>query len=427
MTTLENLYSRFLECSGVCTDTRNVLEGGLFIALKGPNFNANGFAKEALENGSRFVVVDDPDVVLDERFLLVKDGLSALQNLATHHRRHFTIPVIGITGTNGKTTTKELVHAVLGADRPTLATIGNLNNHIGVPLTLLRLTKEHRIAIIEMGANKIGDIAELVAIAEPTYGAITNVGKAHLEGFGSFEGVVTAKTEMYQYIQVHSGSLFVNADDDLLMAKSKGAVRVTYGRDLKANTVGNASGSGPFLEITFTGHNGSLFRATTRLIGDYNLHNALLAVAIGQHFNVPDQRIADSLTAYVPSNNRSQFTDTGKNELILDAYNANPTSMKAALENFAAIRTDRPKLMILGDMRELGAESAQEHSAIVDLAERLSLETVFIGTEFEKVRKSGYVNVQDLLIALKDQPVTGKLILVKGSRGIKLETVVGVL
>ncbi|HQV74326.1 MAG: UDP-N-acetylmuramoyl-tripeptide--D-alanyl-D-alanine ligase [Flavobacteriales bacterium] len=427
MTTLENLYSRFLECSGVCTDTRNVLEGGLFIALKGPNFNANGFAKEALEKGSRFVVVDDPDVVLDERFLLVKDGLSALQNLATHHRRHFTIPVIGITGTNGKTTTKELVHAVLGADRPTLATIGNLNNHIGVPLTLLRLTKEHRIAIIEMGANKIGDIAELVAIAEPTYGAITNVGKAHLEGFGSFEGVVTAKTEMYQYIQVHSGSLFVNADDDLLMAKSKGAVRVTYGRDLKANTVGNASGSGPFLEITFTGHNGSLFRATTRLIGDYNLHNALLAVAIGQHFNVPDQRIADSLTAYVPSNNRSQFTDTGKNELILDAYNANPTSMKAALENFAAIRTDRPKLMILGDMRELGAESAQEHSAIVDLAERLSLETVFIGTEFEKVRKSGYVNVQDLLIALKDQPVTGKLILVKGSRGIKLETVVGVL
>jgi len=427
MTTLENLYSRFLECSGVCTDTRNVLEGGLFIALKGPNFNANGFAKEALEKGSRFVVVDDPDVVLDERFLLVKDGLSALQNLATHHRRHFTIPVIGITGTNGKTTTKELVHAVLGADRPTLATIGNLNNHIGVPLTLLRLTKEHRIAIIEMGANKIGDIAELVAIAEPTYGAITNVGKAHLEGFGSFEGVVTAKTEMYQYIQVHSGSLFVNADDDLLMAKSKGAVRVTYGRDLKANTVGNASGSGPFLEITFTGHNGSLFRATTRLIGDYNLHNALLAVAIGQHFNVPDQRIADSLMAYVPSNNRSQFTDTGKNELILDAYNANPTSMKAALENFAAIRTDRPKLMILGDMRELGAESAQEHSAIVDLAERLSLETVFIGTEFEKVRKSGYVNVQDLLIALKDQPVTGKLILVKGSRGIKLETVVGVL
>jgi len=427
MTTLETLYSRFLECSGVCTDTRNVFKGGLFIALKGPNFNANAFAKEALEKGSRFVVVDDPDIVLDERFLLVQDGLSALQNLATHHRRHFTIPVIGITGTNGKTTTKELVHAVLNADRPTLATIGNLNNHIGVPLTLLRLTKEHRIAIIEMGANKVGDIAELTAIAEPTHGAITNVGKAHLEGFGSYEGVVTAKTEMYQYIQGHAGSLFVNADDDLLMAKSEGAERVTYGRDLKADTVGNTSGSGPFMEISFTGRDGSAFRARTRLIGDYNLHNALLAVAIGQHFNVPDQRIADALTAYVPSNNRSQFTDTGKNELILDAYNANPTSMKAALENFAAIRTDRQKLMILGDMRELGAESAQEHSTIVGLAEQLNLDAMFVGTEFEKVRKAGYVNVQELLIALKERPITGKLILVKGSRGIKLETVVGEL
>jgi len=372
-------------------------------------------------------MVDHPAFVLDERYVLVQDGLSALQQLATHHRRQFTIPVMGITGTNGKTTTKELVHAVLGADRSTLATIGNLNNHIGVPLTLLRLTAEHRIAIIEMGANKIGDIAELVAIAEPTHGAITNVGKAHLEGFGSFEGVVTAKTEMYRYVKDHVGLLFVNADDDLLMARSTGTERVTYGRDPQADTIGNTSGSGPFMGVSFTGRDGSNYRSATRLIGDYNLHNALLAVAIGQHFDVPDQRIADALTAYVPSNNRSQFTDTGKNELILDAYNANPTSMKAALENFAAIRTDRPKLVILGDMRELGADSANEHSAVVELAKYLQLEAVLVGTEFQKVRKAGYESVRDLLITLKERPITGKLILVKGSRGIKLEEVVGEL
>ena len=427
MTTLETLYSRFLECSGVCTDTRNVVEGGLFIALKGPNFNANAFAKEAVEKGSKYAVVDDPAYALDDRYLLVEDGLRSLQLLATHHRRQFDIPLIGITGTNGKTTTKELVHAVLGADRSTLATIGNLNNHIGVPLTLLRLTAEHRIAIIEMGSNKVGDIAELTAIAEPTHGAITNVGKAHLEGFGSFEGVVTAKTEMYRFIQEHAGMLFVNADDVLLMAKSDGMARKTYGRNRNSDTIGDIVGSGHFMGITFTGRDGTTYGSTTRLIGDYNLHNALLAVAIGQHFRVPDQRIADALTAYAPSNNRSQFTDTGRNELILDAYNANPTSMKAALENFAGIRTDRSKLMILGDMRELGVDSAKEHSAVVELAEQLHLEVLFVGTEFEKVRKAGYATVQDLLIELKERPITGKLILIKGSRGIKLESVVPLL
>jgi UDP-N-acetylmuramoyl-tripeptide--D-alanyl-D-alanine ligase len=335
MTPIDTLHTRFLECSGACTDTRNITPGSLFFALKGPNFNANAFSGEALAKGSRYAVVDDPTVVKDERFLLVPDVLQALQDLARHHRRTFNIPVIGITGTNGKTTTKELVHAVLSAERPTLATSGNLNNHIGVPLTLLRMNAEHRIAIIEMGANKVGDIAELVAIAEPTHGLITNIGRAHLEGFGSYEGVITAKSEMYGFLGGHNGTLFVNADDALLMKKSAGMKRVTYGRSAGADTSGDTVSSGPFMAMVFAGRDEEAYHVTTQLIGDYNLPNALAAVAIGQYFGVPDQRVAEALTAYAPSNSRSEFRDTGRNQLVMDAYNANPTSMAAALRNFA--------------------------------------------------------------------------------------------
>lgn len=424
MTTLETLYTRFLECSGVCTDTRSITAGSMFFALKGPNFDANEFAKDALSKGSRYAVVDDPAAVKDDRYLLVQDGLITLQQLATHHRKQFNIPVIGITGTNGKTTSKELVHAVMGADRNTLSTIGNLNNHIGVPLTLLRLTKEHRIAIIEMGANKIGDIDELTTIAEPTFGVITNIGKAHLEGFGSYEGVVRAKTEMYAFIGKHGGHLIVNADDPLLMARSEGIQRTTYGRTNEADTSGDTVSNGPFLEIAFVGRDEMAYHAETKLIGDYNVHNALLAVAIGQHFEVPDQRIAEALTAYAPSNNRSQFTDTGRNQLILDAYNANPTSMKAALENFAAMKTDRPKMAILGDMLELGSVSQEEHKAIVQLAKELKLDAKFVGPEFGDVVSGSYASAEELSSALKVEAITGWSILVKGSRGIKLERVV---
>jgi UDP-N-acetylmuramoyl-tripeptide--D-alanyl-D-alanine ligase len=428
MITIAALHQRFLECTGACTDTRSIAPQSLFFALKGPNFNANAFAGEALTQGSRYAVVDDPAVVKDERFLLVPDVLKALQDLARHHRRTFNIPVIGITGTNGKTTTKELVHAVLSAERPTLATSGNLNNHIGVPLTLLRMNAEHRIAIIEMGANKVGDIAELVAIAEPTHGLITNIGRAHLEGFGSYEGVITAKSEMYGFLGGHNGTLFVNADDALLMKKSAGMKRVTYGRSAGADTSGDTVSSGPFMAMVFAGRDEEAYHVTTQLIGDYNLPNALAAVAIGQYFGVPDQRVAEALTAYAPSNSRSEFRDTGRNQLVMDAYNANPTSMAAALRNFAEMASDRPKLAILGDMLELGAESRKEHDAIVALVHELKLDAHFVGPEFQRsTADRSHPHAAALMEALTKEPLTGHLVLVKGSRGIKLETVVPIL
>ncbi|HNR54468.1 MAG TPA: UDP-N-acetylmuramoyl-tripeptide--D-alanyl-D-alanine ligase [Flavobacteriales bacterium] len=424
---IADLHRHFLACNGTSTDTRTINPDSMFFALKGPNFDANTFAAEALAKGARCAVVDDPDVALDDRYLVVPDVLGALQQLATHHRRQFDLPVIGITGSNGKTTTKELVHAVLAADRSTLATSGNLNNHIGVPLTLLRLDPEHRVAIIEMGANKPGDIAELSGIAEPTYGLITNIGKAHLEGFGSYEGVIATKTELYADIGTRQGVLFVNADDELLMRKSEGQRRVTYGRSAGADTSGTVNGSGPFLEVVFVGGDERAYHVVTKLIGAYNLPNVLAAVAVGQHFGVPDDVIAEALSTYSPSNNRSQFTDTGRNQLVLDAYNANPTSMAAALENFAAMRSDRPKLAILGDMLELGADSAKEHRAIVDLVARLKLDVWFVGGEFMKVTPEAVRSAADLNERFTTAPVNARLILVKGSRGIKLETLVPLL
>ncbi len=427
MTTSEQLYSAFLSCNGVCTDTRAITEGCLFVALKGPSFDANTFAAEALAKGARYAVVDDPGVVRDERYLLVPDGLKALQELARHHRRTFAIPVIGITGTNGKTTTKELAHAVLSAGHDTLATSGNLNNHIGVPLTLLRLTGSHRLAIIEMGANKPGDIAELCAIAEPTHGLITNMGRAHLEGFGSYEGVIRTKSELYDHLRSQSGKVFVHADDPLLMERSEGLERLTYGRGPDADTSGDATTAGPFLGLVFVGRDELAYHADTRLIGAYNLPNALAAVALGQHFGVDDGAIAANLTAYTPGNNRSQFLDTGRNHLVLDAYNANPTSMRAALENFAAMAGDRPKLAILGDMRELGPESRREHDAIVALVEQLGLQAHFVGAEFQASTHDGHADAAALLGLLRNAPITGHMVLVKGSRGIKLETVLPAL
>lgn len=431
MTSTTTLYQRYLECTGVCTDTRSISAGCLFFALKGPNFNANAFAAEALAKGSRHAVVDDPTAAVDDRYLLVPDVLSALQELGRHHRRQFNIPVIGITGTNGKTTTKELMHAVLSADRRTLATSGNLNNHIGVPLTLLRLLPEHRVAIIEMGANKPGDIAELCAIAEPTHGLITNIGKAHLEGFGGIEGVVRTKTELYADIKTRAGLLFANADDALLMAKSEGMQRVTYGHDPNADTSGDALTDGPFLSVVFTGCDHLVYLTTTQLIGAYNLPNVLAATAVAQHFGIPDQRIADALASYKPGNSRSQFKETGNNHLILDAYNANPSSMRVALENFAAMRSTYPKLAVLGDMLELGEQSEAEHTAIVELTQALGIPAQFVGPLFSKaagrLAASAHPDVSSALRAFTAEPITGKLVLVKGSRGIKLETLLPAL
>lgn len=425
--TTAELHERFVTCTGTSTDTRTISKDCMFFALRGPNFNANAFAADALEKGAKYAVVDEAPAPMDDRFLLVPDVLQALQQLATNHRRKFDIPVIGITGSNGKTTTKELVHAVLSADRATLATSGNLNNHIGVPLTLLRLTAEHRIAIIEMGANKVDDIAELTAIAEPTHGLITNIGKAHLEGFGSYEGVIIAKTEMYDFLGRQKGFVFVNADDPLLMEKSAGLERVTYGSTGDPDMLGYLQTSNDaFLRCSFD-HLNDTWCVDTRLIGAYNLPNVLAAACIGLHFKVEPERIVDAIDGYEPSNNRSQFSDTGRNHLVLDAYNANPSSMQVALENFAAMPTDRPKLAILGGMKELGADSRAEHTAVVDTVKWLGVDAMFVGPEFMELAGMGittYPDAKAALEALKQKPLTGYLILVKGSRGTKLETLV---
>ena len=429
MTTIEELYRAFLESTGACTDTRNISEGSMFFALKGPNFNANSFAAEAIGKGSRFAVVDDPAVVKDDRYLLVPDVLKALQELARHHRCQFNIPIIAITGSNGKTTTKELMHAVLDPDRPTLATTGNLNNHIGVPLTLLRLNKDHRIAIIEMGANKPGDIKELAEIAEPTHGLITNIGKAHLEGFGGIEGVIKTKTELYNDIRDRNGTLFVNSDDPLLMEKSEGIKRITYGSNDRSEWRGHDRTEGPFLAIAWE-HNGDRSPAvTTKLIGAYNFSNALAAVCVGGSFAVKNDAIAKALREYEPGNNRSQFTITGRNQLVLDAYNANPSSMKVALENFAAMKSDRKKLAILGDMLELGTESDREHHAVIEMSKHLAIEALFVGPIFKRIA-GGTIAETDAAAAkqrLDHMQLKDHLILIKGSRGIKLESVVEVL
>ncbi len=425
MEMLDKLHAAFLASSGVCTDTRQLVPGGMFFALKGPNFDANAFAAKALEGGCAFAVVDEPSVAVDKRFLLVPDVLRALQDLGRHHRRRFHIPVLAITGSNGKTTTKELVHAVLSAYYPTLSTTGNLNNHIGVPLTLLRLTDEHRIAIIEMGANHVGDIAELVNIAEPTHGMITNIGRAHLEGFGGYEGVVKAKTEMYEHIRQHGGVVFVNSDDPLLMVKSADLQRVTYGTTGEPYLLGGLEpADGPCMDCHLVHLDGHWY-VNTRLIGAYNLPNVLAAACIGFYFDVPDERIIEALNGYTPTNNRSQLVDTGRNQVIMDAYNANPSSMAAALANFAALRSDRSKLAILGGMKELGEESTEEHAALISLVGNSGLDAIYVGPEFIEHRAAGiraFVDAQEALKYLVENPVTGRLILVKGSRGTKLET-----
>lgn len=429
--TIQALHDLYLTCSEACTDTRAIQPGCMFFALKGPSFNANAFAEDAIEKGARLAVVDDATVVKDDRYLLVNDVLITLQHLARENRRLFKYPVIGITGSNGKTTTKELLAAVLGTTYPTLSTAGNLNNHIGVPLTLLRLNDQHRMAIVEMGANKPGDIAELCAIAEPTHGLITNIGKAHLEGFGDFDGVLRTKTELYNSVRAGKGLLFVNADDPLLLQRAHGAELITYGTSETADTRGRIIGSGPFLQVSFMGSDGLEREARTQLIGSYNLPNALAAIAVAQHFHVPDDRIAEALSTYQPGNNRSQFMDSGRNQLVLDAYNANPTSMRAALDNFANIASERPKLAILGDMFELGDSSTAEHAAIAQRASALGFDVLFVGPRFKaaigNTDRTVFDSAERLLARLQAEPLAGHLILLKGSRGMRLECLLSTL
>lgn len=433
---MQELYTHYLKHPLICTDTREIKEGSIFFALKGDNFNANQFAEKALNGGCSLAVIDESQYKKDDRYFLVKDVLKALQDLANYHRRQLNIPILAITGTNGKTTSKELVNAVLSEKYKVLATKGNLNNHIGVPLTLLTISREHELAIIEMGANHQGEIAMLCNIAEPTFGMITNIGKAHLEGFGGPEGVIKAKNELYTYIKQHQGKLFVNADNELLMKLSEQADRITFGTVPTADYTGVFVDSNPFvrLKCKSKADTQSLENKQpieTSLIGKYNFENILAAACIGNYFNVEDQQIKNGLEKYVPSNNRSQVMQTKNNLVLMDAYNANPSSMSAAIENFAQMER-KDKLVILGDMLELGEDSEKEHKQILELLKQKNiLQAILVGPHFMKAAQPPFTHLfqtsEEALHYLKKFPVNNATVLVKGSRGIKLEKVVDAL
>ena len=422
---ISTLYRYFTECGRVTTDTRDCPQGAMFIALKGRRFDGNEFAASALEKGCRYAVVDDASAAgRNPRILLVEDGLKALQELANYHRKKVKTRIIAVTGTNGKTTTKELIAAVLGKQYRVLATEGNQNNQIGVPLTLLRLTAERELAVIEMGANHPGDIAELAKIAEPDYGLITNVGLAHLEGFGSFEGVLRAKGELYDYLR-HAGAhtVFIDKDNEALTAISHGLTRITYGTDdIDEPYIGGKLGAcDPFLAFEWT-HDKRVYAVRTQLVGGYNLKNALAALAVGRFFGVPETQLCEALEAYVPDNNRSQLMETRRNHLILDAYNANPTSMLSALENFCNMNVPC-KMAIVGDMKELGASSGAEHRRMVDYLKTCGFEKVIlVGEEFGKVKGDfeHYANVEALKEVIRKSCPQGKYILIKGSHSMRL-------
>ena len=416
--TIEDLYDIFLKSAGVETDTRKIKSGSMFFCLKGENFNANEFAAEALEKGAVAVVADELHFE-DERIIQVDSVLEVMQKLANFHRRHFDIPVIGITGTNGKTTTKELIYTALSAKFRVHATAGNFNNHIGVPLTLLSMPGDTEIAVVEMGANHKHEIGELCRIAEPDYGIITNIGKAHLEGFGSIQGVIETKKELYDFVAEREGHLFVDASNDLLMDLSAGIKRSTYGAVEKADFQGRIVASEPFISLEFQGE-----ILNTKLLGNYNFTNIMAAIAIGSYFDVDKKSMLKALSNYSPSNKRSQFLDTGRNKIYLDAYNANPTSMRNALESFRDINIPG-KVAVLGDMLELGKESPKEHLEIIRLLKELDIEDVIlVGAEFSKVNNgefNAFVDTDEASRFLKEKAKKGKFILLKGSRGIGLE------
>lgn len=427
---LSALYQIFLDCQLVTTDSRNCPEGSLFIALKGESFNGNAFAGKALETGCAYAIIDEPEYAVegDQRYILVDDCLQTLQQLANYHRRQLGTRVIGITGTNGKTTTKELISAVLSQSHNILYTLGNLNNHIGVPSTLLRLKAEHDLAVIEMGANHPGEIKFLSEIVEPDCGIITNVGKAHLEGFGSFEGVIKTKGELYDFLRKKEGStVFIHHDNAYLMNIAGGLNLIPYGTEDDLYVNGRITGNSPYLTFEWkAGKDGETYQVQTQLIGEYNFPNALAAITIGLFFGVEAAKINEALAGYTPQNNRSQLKKTNDNTLIIDAYNANPTSMMAALQNFRNMEVPH-KMLLLGDMRELGAESAAEHQKIADYIKECDFEEVWlVGEQFAAAEHSfkTYPNVQEVIKELDTNKPKGYTILIKGSNGIRLSSTV---
>jgi UDP-N-acetylmuramoyl-tripeptide--D-alanyl-D-alanine ligase len=422
--TVEQLYPIYLIHPSVQTDTRKLKQGDLFFALKGDNFNGNLFAKQALEKGAAYAVVDEITDA-DERIIKVEDVLTTLQHLAKHHRLQFTIPFLAITGSNGKTTTKELIHAVLSSQYKTYTTEGNLNNHIGVPLTLLKIKKDAEIAVIEMGANHQKEIASYCTYALPNYGLINNCGKAHLEGFGGVEGVRKGKGELYDHIRQNDGTIFINNDYDYLREMSKGIEKkISYGT-IDAETTGRLLQSEPFLKVLITSDE-NIGIIKTQLVGDYNLPNVLAAVSVGKHFKVPAEKIKQALENYIPDNSRSQLIEKGSNKIILDAYNANPTSMKAAIENFARVQAQK-KVLLIGAMAELGEESVAEHNEIIKLIDQYPWEkVVLVGGDFAKTPHPHlfFNNSLEAKDWFKQQDFENTYLLVKGSRSMQMEKVV---
>ena len=422
---IKSIYSLFIQCDGVSTDSRKCPKDSMFIALKGDNFDGNVFVENAIESGCKFALTSDEQRANNKTIFYVPDTLVALQQLASYHRQQMNATVIAITGTNGKTTTKELTSAVMKAKfgDDVINTEGNLNNHIGVPLTLLRIKAHHKYAIVEMGANHPGEIKTLADIALPDYGLITNVGTAHILGFGSFEGVIKTKCELYDNLKKHNGTIFVNGSNHNIFPKSEGANRIVYGVD-GSSLNASVESADPFLKVKFS--NG--YSAQTNLIGAYNLENVMAAACVGSHFGVDMPTIVSALENYKPSNNRSQFISTSSNKLIVDAYNANPTSMKAALDNFISLKSDSEKALILGDMLELGKDSEAEHDKIVEMIAASGIKKVMlVGQNFASVAKSGmstFKNADELIPVLTDNKLNGCLILIKGSNSMKLTKVV---
>ncbi len=439
-TTTEELYQIFKKHPAISTDTRKIIPGGLFFALKGEKFDANAFAAQAIGAGAAYAIIDNPAYKQGEKYLLVDDVLTALQDLARYHRKQLNIPVIGLTGTNGKTTTKELINAVLSQHFKTAFTQGNLNNHIGVPLTILTIDDTHQMAVIEMGANHQKEIGFLCTISQPTHGLITNVGKAHLEGFGGVEGVKKGKGELYDYLKETGGTVFIDTDSpdliEMQLKRDLGNV-YDYGTNPVINYVhGNLIGNEPYLSLSWAQHHGETQKVNSQLTGEYNLSNILAAICIGCYFKLNPNEINTGISGYQPKNNRSQIVQTATNILICDYYNANPSSMFVAIENIGKLTADR-KVLILGDMFEMGDEAATEHGAVIKKAMDTPVdERIFIGKEFFAIGQEDnpwlagggepvfYETAEEAIEGLKENPITCSTILIKGSRGMALERLV---
>lgn len=425
--TIPELYKLFLAHPSVQTDTRKLKSGDIFFALKGPNFNGNGFAMKALESGAAYAVTDEDIPGADERIIRVEDGLTALQELAGYHRDQFNIPFIAITGSNGKTTSKELVYAVLSAHFTTYTTQGNLNNHIGVPLTLLSVKPDAQMAVIEMGANHQKEIEGYCRYTKPTHGIITNAGKAHLEGFGGVEGVKKGKGELYDFLRANNGTAFVYADYDYLADMSKGITHIVKYGTHEGLVQGIIEASEPYLHIGVTGGLEKVPSIHSQLVGDYNLPNLLCAAAVGKYFGVPEEKIKSAIENYIPSNSRSQLVQKDSNSIILDAYNANPTSMKAAIENFARLQAGK-KVLMLGGMMELGKESMEEHKGIIDLIGKYKWDkVVLVGGDFAKA-DHGFIFFPTSAEAkewFEQQHFENTHLLIKGSRSMQMEKILG--